>query len=236
MSTSAPFSLPFWNEDRIRIYRYVEIDGQPKEASWLYKRAGPTVTFPLNLSNTAPEIDVVIRELQFSDAVSSLWQTSTLVGYGKDACVRLEGDSVFPIIKLAHPKNECRQRLRDEFEMMRRLSHLSFVAKISPEPLMDAEGIFGFRLELLDQVEKEETTMRKEEIKIILVELHQVGYCHGDVQFRNVMKRKNGDLVLIDFAYAGALGEPVPDHVPRYMHPSRVYRVEADLGRIQGFI
>lgn len=219
------------------MYRYVEIDGQPKEASWLYKRAGPTLTSTLDLANAPPVMDLVVRDLQFSDAMSSLWRTSTLLGYGKDACVRLGGgDSIFPVIKLTHPKMECRQRIRDEFETMRRLSHVSFVAKTSPEPLTDEEGIFGFRLELLDKMEWEESTARKEEITISLAELHRAEYCHGDLHFRNVMKRKNGELVLIDFAYAGALGEPVPDHVPRYMNKSRVYHAEADLEHVQRFM
>lgn len=117
---------------------------------------------------------------------------------------------------------------------MRRLSHLNFVAKISAEPLKDQEGIFGFRLERLHKMTKEETTSRKGEIRSLLEQLHQAGYCHGDVHFCNIMKRSNEELVLIDFAYSGALGQSVPDHVPKYMHPTRVYQVETDLERLGG--
>jgi serine/threonine protein kinase len=239
MTTSAPFSPTFSNfilPNAGRIHQYVEIDSQPKEASWVYKRAGSTLTFPIDLTKTRPEMDLVITDLQFSDTKSELWRRSKLLGYGSDACVRLEGDSEFPIIKLAHPKPEHRLRIQDEFRVMRKLSHLSFVAKISSEPLTDEEGILGFRLELLDKVEDEEATARKEEILTLLAELHRAGYCHGDLQFRNVMKRKDGDLVLIDFGYAGALGEAVPGHVPRYMNRSRVYRAQPDLDHVERFM
>ena len=227
MTTPTPFSPPFGKEDRTRIYCYVEIDGQPKEASWRDERGQ---AFPPDF--TRPELDVVVRDLQYSDAMLGYWQVSTLIGYGSDACVRVEGESAHQVIKLAHPRPECRQRIQQEFEVMRRLSHLSFVASIDTEPLMDHEGIFGFRLERLNKVDKEETTARKEEIKALLQQVHQAGYCHGDIHFCNIMKRSDGQLVLIDFAYAGALGEEVPAHMPRYMHPSRVYSTEVDLGSI----
>jgi serine/threonine protein kinase len=239
MTTSAPLSPTFSNfilPNAGRIHQYVEIYGQPKEASWVYKRAGPTLTFPIDLTKTRPEMDLVIRDLQFSDTKSDLWRRSTLLGYGSDACVRLEGDTEFPVIKFAHPKLEHRQRIQDEFEVMRILSHLKFVAKTSPEPLTDEEGILGFRLELLDKVEMEEATARKDETMTLLAELHRAGYCHGDLQFRNVMKRKDGELVLIDFGYAGALGRAVPDHVPRYMNRHRVYRAQPDLEHVQRFM
>jgi serine/threonine protein kinase len=239
MTTSVPFSPTFSNfvlPNAGRIHQYVEIDGQPKEASWVYKRAGPTLTFPIDMTKARPEMDLVIRDLQFSDTESDLWRHSTLLGYGSDACVRLEGASEFPVIKLAHPKLEHRLRIHDEFEVMRKLSHLSFVAKTSSEPLTDEEGILGFRLEFLEKVSMEEATARKEEILTLLAELHRAGYCHGDPQFRNVMKRKDGELVLIDFGYAGALGEEVPDHVPRYMNRSRVYRAQPDLDHVERFM
>ena len=236
MTTSAPFSYNFPNTDCTRIHQYIEIDDQPKEASWRYKRAGPTLTFPLDLTKTRPEMDLVIRDLQFSDVKRDLWRQSTLLGYGSDGCVRLEGDSAHPVIKLAHPRLEHYQRIQNEFEVMRKLSHLSFVAKIGSEPLKDQEGIFGFRLELLEVVEPKEATARKEEIMDFLAELHRAEYCHGDLQYRNVMKRKDGELVLIDFAYGGALGGAVPDHVPRAMNKYRVYRAERDLEHVQRFM
>jgi len=231
MTTPIPCSPPFRKEDRTRDHCYIEVDGQLKEASWRYERGQ---AFPQDFTDTSPELDILIHDQQLSDAMSDLWKISTLMGYGSDAVVRLQGESAYPVIKLAHPKPECRQRIQKEFEVMRRLSHLGFVAKISPEPLKDEEGIFGFRLERLHKMTKEETTSRKGEIGTLVEQLHQTGYCHGDIHFCNIMKRGNEELALIDFAYAGALGELVPDHVPKYMHPTRVYQVEVDLERIGG--
>jgi hypothetical protein len=233
MTTTIPFSPPFAGEDRTRDYCFVEVAGQPKEASWWRKRGQ---AFPPDFTDTGPVLDVVIHDLQFSDTKSDVWRNSTLLGYGSDACVRLQGESerANPVIKLAHPGTERRERIQHEFEVMQRLSHLRFVARIDSEPLRDHKGIFGFRLERLEKVEKEETGARKGEIETMLHQLHQAGYCHGDIHFCNIMKRSDGELVLIDFSYAGALGEAVPDHVPEYMHPGRVYSVKFDLERLQG--
>ena len=115
---------------------------------------------------------------------------------------------------------------------MQRLSHLTFVAQIDAEPLEDNEGIFGFRLEYFHKMTKGETTCRAGEIKSLLEQFHQAGCCHGDIHFCDIIKRSNAEFAFIDFAYAGALGEPVPDHMPKYMHSSRVYQVEADLERV----
>jgi hypothetical protein len=232
MTTTTPFSPRFKQEDRNRHYMFIEIDGQPKEASWRRERGW---AFLPGFINTRPELDVVILDLEFSDTKRVLWENSTLLGYGSNACARLERNSksAHPVIKLAHPRAYRRERIQHEFEMMQRLSHLSFVARIDPEPLRDGEGIFGFRLERLGKVEKQETTARKEEIKGLLDQLHQAGYCYGDIHFCNIMKRSDGELVLIDFSCAGALGEAVPDHVSKHLHPNRVYSAEFDLERLQ---
>jgi serine/threonine protein kinase len=233
MTTAVPFSPPFAGEDWTRNYCFVEVDGQPKQASWRRERGE---AFPPDFTDTGPVLDVVIHDLQFSDTKSDLWQNSTLLDYGSDACVRLEGEggSEHPLIKLAHPGTERRERIQHEFEVMQRLSHLGFVARIDTEPLRDYKGVFGFRLERLVKVDRQDTSARKGEIVTMLHQLHQAGYCHGDIHFCNIMKRSDGELVLIDFAYAGALGEAVPDRVPEYMHPGRVYSVEFDLERLQG--
>ena len=73
--------------DRTRIHRYVKVNGQLKDVSWLYKRAGPTVTFPSDVVNTLPEIDLVVHDLQSSDRKSDFWRHSTLLRHGSDACV-----------------------------------------------------------------------------------------------------------------------------------------------------
>lgn len=229
MSTIQPASPPFRSEDRSRLCCYIDNNRQLKEASWPYVRGGPA--FP---DFNDLELDIVIRDVLVSESVLDLWKDSKLLGYGSDACIRLTDTGSHPVIKLAHPQAECRQRIEHEFAIMRQLAHLDVVAKVYPEPLIDENGIVGFQLERLHRVSKDETTARKEEIKEMLTKLHEAGYCHGDIHFCNIMQRQNGELVLIDFSYAGRLGEAVPEPVPKYMHPSRIYCVEADWERMDG--
>jgi len=231
MATPQPASPPFRSEDRNRTVCYIDTGSGLKEASWPYERGGPA--FP-DFGDHNPELDITIKDLQLSESFQTLWKESTPLGYGSDACIRLTDHVSHPVIKLAHPKAECRQRLRREFEVMRCLTHLPVVAQIYPEPLTDEDGIFGFRTERLHRLEKEDTSARKEDIKAMLDKVHQAGYCHGDVHFCNIMERQGGELVLIDFAYAGRLGDAVPDDVPKRMYRSRTYGVEVDLERLDG--
>jgi len=74
--------------------------------------------------------------------------------------VRFEDVDRYPVVKIAHPNDECRRLVEREYNVMRDLSDLDAVAQVAGEPLADQDGVFGFRLELLHRVELEAVSWR----------------------------------------------------------------------------
>jgi tRNA A-37 threonylcarbamoyl transferase component Bud32 len=107
------------------------------------------------------------------------------------------------------------------------------ITKMDDHPLLDDQGIFGYRLEYLFCLEKNELLQRLPEIRQAVQQLHEAGFSHGDLSQSNVMKNKGGAIVLIDFGYAGKIGTQVPSSVPRWVYENAVVTVDADLQALE---
>jgi hypothetical protein len=225
MTSLEPFSPPFAIDKKVkRTGCYMDVDGIPHEASWI----GDWTAF--DFTDTSLFTDFRLSPLQLSTEIMTIWKGSRHMplAYGSHASVRSEGmDSKF-VVKIAHPNDECRRLVEREFNIMRDLSGLDAVAKVAGEPLTDKDGIFGFRLERLERVELEEFQARLQEVESLLDSLHDVGYCHGDCSFSNIMQNREGKLVLIDMSFSGLLGSDAPEWFPNYMNPGSRYTADID--------
>jgi hypothetical protein len=225
MTTLEPFSPPFCIDRKVkRTGCYMDVDGVPHEASW----TGDWTVF--DFTNTSSFTDFRLSPLQLTTDIMTIWKDSRHMplAYGSHASVRSEGvDSKF-VIKIAHPNDKCRRLVEREFNIMRDLSDLDAVAKVASEPLVDKDGIFGFRLERLYRVELEEFQARLQEVGCLIDSLHDAGYCHGDCSFSNIMQNREGKLVLIDMALSGPLGSDVPEEIQRSLVRSSRYTADID--------
>ncbi|KAM0717011.1 hypothetical protein Q7P37_006863 [Cladosporium fusiforme] len=231
MSPPTPVSPPFGSMGTDRRHCYVETGRELWEASWPHK-PGDRRAYP-DFKNLLPSSEITLNALELSNEIVNIYKTSQLLGFGSDACVRLDGDAAHPVIKIAHPTAENRKRIKHEFGLMARLCNLDFVANTSDEPLMDENGVFGFRMEHLEGIAFDDLMTRRSDIETLLGKLHGAGFCHGDFSFSNIMQRKDGTLVLIDFGFAGLLGDTIPDDFPRYLYPDRCFTASIDQERIE---
>jgi hypothetical protein len=228
MTTMQPFSPPFVIEKKAKRYGcYMDVDGAPYEASWRGNRA------IFDFTDTSQISDFNLKLVPQSTELSTVWQSSRQLAFGSHASVRAGETVPFPVVKIAHPINKCRQLIEREFFVMRDLAAVNAVAHVADEPLTDKDGIFGFRLERLYYVELEDLQRRLKEVSGLLETLHDAGYCHGDCSFSNIMQNKEGRLVLIDLDFAGRLGSEIPEGFPKYLLRRGQYTTKIDLDRVE---
>jgi len=119
--------------------------------------------------------------------------------------------------------------MKHEFEILGQMSKYDLpIPKFSPEPLIDADGLYGYRMEALERTTTSKWGSYAPEIKLLVERMHQQGFAHGDLLPNNAMKNQQGDLVLIDFTFSGVLGTAIPDHIPREVFHSDVFHAQAD--------
>ncbi|KAK5109380.1 hypothetical protein LTR62_007046 [Meristemomyces frigidus] len=151
---------------------------------------GPSMRYP-DLHKT------ILHPIDLSPEAAAAWSKTKLLALGANAVIRAyeeEKESAHPILKFAHPNSTARQLLQHEFEVMQTLSSLCLpgIAKTHPTPLVDEEGIFGFRLQRLYPIPFTEIQNYTRDLQILLEGLHIRGYCHGDVGPSNVMRNSQG--------------------------------------------
>jgi len=55
------------------------------------------------------------------------------------------------------------------------------------------------------------------DVAVAISRVHAAQMSLGDLQPGNVMLDEEGNVVLIDFTYAGLLNDPVPSHIPQHI-------------------
>lgn len=175
--------------------------------------------------------DATITRLEHSPSVSGIWATSEVLKFGADAHVRALSSCKdgFPICKVAI---DTRQRLllRDEFSI---LSHLvsqdAPVVRIYPQPLIDEDGIFGFRMERLFEINTETAAEYISEIENAINTIHKCGIVLYDISPSNIMLDQHGRITIIDFGRAGYIGESIPSCKAIGVKPTvELFSVDAD--------
>lgn len=196
---------------------YVDFRSRIHEIHWTDSRQYPNIS-------RFPAIDGTVNTVVLSDAMAKAYAASTLLNYGTDGCIRCLHLEPLPIIKLAHPNKLSRLRIQHEFEMLKEMKRCSLpVPTFGNEPLIDDEGIFGYRMEHLSPIDFSDVKALSEDLKAIINRVHDCGLSHGDLNPSNIMRNATGSLVLIDPSLSGPLGKHIPDHIPWSQYKSTVF-------------
>lgn len=209
-------------------WAYIDFQGGLYRLSWSGSTRCPS------LANFPTGCDV--EQVELSKDAAHVWKHSTLLGHGADSCIR-EDFNEFPVIKLAHPDPLARQRLRHEFEMLKSMTeHPSLpVPRFCSQPLIDSDGIYGYRMERLYQLDFDQLPQYHEAVKDALHQVHNAGFSVGDLHPGNAMLNEKDELIFIDLAHAGKVGETIPAYVPAESYQLPVFHAEPDTQRLAHF-
>jgi tRNA A-37 threonylcarbamoyl transferase component Bud32 len=122
-------------------------------------------------------------------------------------------------------------RVQHEFDIIQDMTKVARsvpLPKVDEHPLLDHQGIFGYRLEYLIRLEQDELLRRLPDVRKAVHRLHEGGFSHGDLSPSNIMKTQDGTIVLIDFGYAGKIGTQASSSVPHWVYADAVVTVQAD--------
>ena len=221
-SQAQPISPPVNAAGKSQYSYYVDFQSRIYQIYWTNTLQHP------NLSRF-PTIDGTAHLVMLSDKMAKVWAASKLLNYGTDGCIRCLHLEPLPIIKIAHPNRLSRLRVQHEFEMLKEMKHCSLpIPSFGHEPLIDDEGIFGYRMELLFPIDFSDVSAVSEDLKAIVSRVHDCGFSHGDLNPSNVMRNSSGSLVLIDPSFSGPNGRLVPDHIPSSQYKGTTFCTTTD--------
>ncbi len=172
--------------------------------------------------------DLTIQEAYQSDEKRRCWQPSTMLDYGSYAYIRiLDKSSRYPILKIAHYGDAKRQFISREFEMLK-LLNTQPVVRVQEEPVLDKDGLFGFFMQELYKINIVELAERLDELENAVQRVHEAGIAINDVSISNIMLDAQDKITLIDFGFAGRIGEEIPSFFPPWKSRRALFSVETD--------
>lgn len=206
-------------------------------ASCIYKVSWLEPNEPTSL-DSFPQIEGCnVERIELSKEMASVLQSTTLLDYGCDSCIREDQDPThpLPIIKLAHPSKTARKQLSYEFQMLQLMAKLAIpIPKFDSEPITDVDGIFGYRIERLDKLDYANLKQYHPEIQRMLQQLHSEGLSFGDLHPGNIMQNEKGDLVFIDPACVGRVGDTIPAFIRNEIYNNMAhFHTAIDLQRLE---
>lgn len=207
----------------------IDHEGQEYRVSWSGDwRDSPDLSY-------FPPVDASVTPIPHSREVDELWTKSYVLRCGADSHIRIlnNREGAFPIFKCGMNARQ-RRLIRDEFSILCYLaSHGCPVVRVHPEPLVDDEGIFGFMMEELFEIEVASGQIYAAQITSSIKQIHQNGVIHNDLSPSNLMKNKDGRVTLIDFGHAGYLGDQIPPDKRAPHSNSDWYSVEHDMNALK---
>ncbi|KAI9749985.1 MAG: histone methyltransferase set2 [Chaenotheca gracillima] len=178
------------------------------------------------------------------------WKLSTYHASGMFGEVRFldrgDANDGFPVCKFTLDNPLDQPAIESEFLLLDSLRHLPYVVRVCANPIPDGQDtMVGFRMERLcckplstNPYEKGVAIPEqyRAALRAAVEQLHQQGVAHNDLSTDNIMFDRDGVVKLIDFGFAGRVGELVPSMHPllfgRSDIPSR-FTVDGDLERLE---
>jgi serine/threonine protein kinase len=172
-----------------------------------------------------------------SDSVHELWATSRLLKFGADSHVRIFNccTDEFPVCKVAIDDRQ-RRLLQEEFSILQHLSSEDIpVVRIHQEPLSDEQGIFGFRMERLFDMDIDTAAKYIPEVAKAFDAVHRSGVVHHDISPSNLMLNHDGKITIIELGRAGYIGEDVPSYkvVGNTPKEKEIFSVDSDISSLE---
>ncbi|EPE30909.1 Protein kinase-like (PK-like) [Glarea lozoyensis ATCC 20868] len=172
----------------------VDYNHQPYSMTW----SGSPHEYP-DLERFPHLENVEVSLINQNPTIAAIWRDSELLDYGTHASVRIAESDLFPILKFAHHDKLSIHLIAHEFDVLAALKKKGLsVVDFDPQPIMDSGTFCGYRMEKLFRVELDEFRSRIDDIKYELDRFHSASFSHGDFSPSNVMKDKNGHIVLTD--------------------------------------
>ncbi|KAJ4306279.1 hypothetical protein N0V88_001078 [Collariella sp. IMI 366227] len=203
-----------------------------------------------------------VTHVPHSPEVDAIWARSKVISHGTDGHIRQlipltpedvdEGQPFklpvvndieeYPLVKIAFDDRQ-RRIIKNEFEILRELNSKGApVVRVHPEPLVDADGIFGFWMQCLlplrPAADRKLLGFRTEsfpmpfraylaEVQEAVKDIHRLGVVHLDLRPWNVMTDQDGKITVIDFGCAQRIGDKIPPG-NRQCHTGKVYNARMD--------
>lgn len=147
-----------------------------------------------------------------NERIKELWATSQVLAYGADSHIRVLhscGDE-FSVCKVAINDRQ-RRLLQEEFSILQHLTSKDIpIIRVHQEPLTDEQGIFGFRMERLSNIDINNAADYISEVAKAFKEVHRSGVVHHDISPSNIMLNHKGLVTIIDFGRARYIRQEVP--------------------------
>ncbi|OBT74538.1 hypothetical protein VF21_07535 [Pseudogymnoascus sp. 05NY08] len=180
--------------------------------------------------------NATVTLIPHSERVRELWATSQVLAYGADSHIRILDSYAdeFSVCKVAIDDRQ-RRLLQDEFSILQHLSSKDIpVVRVHQEPLTDEQGIFGFRMERLSNMNIDNAAEYISEVAKAFEEVHRSGVVHHDISPSNIMLNQKGKVTIIDFGRAGYIGQEVPS-IKAVGKPKEkeIYLVESDISSLE---
>lgn len=220
-SKATPISPPTREFKDDPVWIYVEYASNVYHVTW----DGCT----LNLDDFPHSEDYEVDLVELSHEICSTLLKSSLLDYGADSFIREDSSHPLPIIKISHPNRIARARLSYEFRILQRISELGIpVPRFANEPLLDSDGIYGYRMERLRKLDYANLEHYRSDVEQLLQRMHREGMAHGDLHPGNIMQNENGELVFIDLSCAGKSGDTVPTFIRPEAYEGDQFDIAAD--------
>lgn len=100
----------------------------------------------------------------------------------------LHSESDFLVVRISSTHADSRKRKQNELRVLRTPTEIRTTVQIHEEPLLDDQGIFGFRMEYLNKIPIQDRAGFIGQARDAAEEVCRARFAHGDLSFSNAVK------------------------------------------------